>query len=467
MPRYSPEPALLGKVIWSVALSLFLPLLASTFDLQSFLLPAAHADSSGDSRASSSSSSSSSSSTSLTTPGGSSAELNPAYDPLLDTTPALLPPSSAKVRSAPPTVAPALKGNRLFPSPVGGPGASVFPASASSTTIKTGLDATTLKTGTDSTTLKTGTDSTTLQTGANNTTLQVGTQSTTLQTGTDSALLKTGVERQVEPLNILFILDGSRSMLEPLERGVQKIDAAKQVLQNALSRIPADVNLGLRVFGQGYGGAGASANLFAGGFGGVDMTAECRNTALWVPIGKGNRRSIIEKVRELKPYGMTPLAYSIAQAAFSDFRGLQGNKVIILITDGADTCNGNPCEVIEKLLPRFGINIKVDVVGLSMHREPDARKQLNCIAEKSGGKYSDAKTAADLIDSVSASVSKAIEGRVIIRPSSTGPAGGGTTGAPARGNPANINPNNINPINTTTPQETGPIEREILKSLPH
>jgi len=349
-------------------------------------------------------------------------------------------PAPVPVQVAPqvmPQLAPIPHVKRTFPAPSGAP-------------LSSGLDSTTLRTGTNSTTLQTGTDSTTLQTGTNNTTLQVGTQSTTLQVGTASALLKTGVERQVEQVNILFIVDGSRSMLEKLEPNVQKIDAAKQVLQQALSRIPSDINLGLRVFGQGYNGAGGGTNLFSGGM--ADMQSECRNTALWVPIGKGNRRAIIEKVRGLQPYGMTPLAYSIAQAAFSDFRACQGSKVIILITDGADTCGGDPCKVIQQLLPKYGIKIKVDVVGLSLHREPQARDELNCVAQSSGGKYFDAKTAADLIDSVSASVSKAIEGRVIVRPSMD-PSG---------------QKSDANPINTQTPQDnTPPVERLPQVVFPH
>ncbi|MBX9942280.1 MAG: VWA domain-containing protein [Candidatus Obscuribacterales bacterium] len=265
--------------------------------------------------------------------------------------------------------------------------------------------------------LQTGTGSTTLQTGTGSTTLQTGTGSTTLQVNTDSTTLQTGVERQGGPVHVLFIVDASRSMLEGLGGGTQKIDAAKQVLQNAIARIPPDVNFGLRVFGHGYQGAGNRNSLFGGGF--AALGNECRNSALLVPIGTGNRRTIIEKVRQIRPYGMTPLAYSIEMAAASDFRGLTGNKTIILISDGQDTCGGNPCEVIRQL-PKYGIKIKVDVVGLNLRGDPVSRNQLNCIANESGGKYYDADTAAKLIESVSASVSKAIEGRVIIRPSGDG-----------------------------------------------
>jgi Mg-chelatase subunit ChlD len=261
--------------------------------------------------------------------------------------------------------------------------------------------------------LQGGTGSTTLRTGTDSTTLQAGTESTTLQAGTDAALIQAGIEKKSKPLNILFIVDGSRSMIEKLDGATQRIDAAKMVLQRALNRIPTDVNLGLRVFGQGY--ENHKRSMFA--LTGASLFSECENTALWVPIERSNRRAILEKVRQIKPYGMTPLAESIRQAAQRDFRGLDGDNVIILITDGADTCGGDPCKEIAQL-PLYGIKIKVDVVGLDLHQDPAARRQLDCIAKTSGGKYYDAKTSADLINSVSASVSKAIEGRVIMRPQS-------------------------------------------------
>jgi len=133
-----------------------------------------------------------------------------------------------------------------------------------------------------------------------------------------------------------------------------------------------------------------------------------------VPLGQGNRRAIIEQVRNIRAFGMTPLEYALEQAAETDFRGSQGKKVIILVSDGADTCGGDPCRLI-KMLPAYGIKIKVDVVGLDLRRDRLARDQLNCITENSGGKYYDAGSAGQLIDSVSESVNKAISGRVLPR----------------------------------------------------
>jgi hypothetical protein len=274
-----------------------------------------------------------------------------------------------------------------------------------STQLTTGTQSTVLQTGTDKTLLQTGTQSTTLQTGTQSTTLQTGTENTLLQTGTQSSLIQGGVEHAGGPVNILFLIDCSYSMKEKLGGQTQKLEGAKQVLQNALTRIPGDVNVGLRVFGQGVG-YGVTFNP------GID----CRQTALLVPLGQGNRRSIIEKVRNMKPFGMTPLEYALRQAAEDDFSGCQGQKILILISDGADTCGGDPCRFIRQL-PMLGIKIKVDIVGLELKHDREARNELNCIAESSGGKYYDANTAAELVESVSRSVNMAISGRVLVRPS--------------------------------------------------
>lgn len=272
--------------------------------------------------------------------------------------------------------------------------------------LESGTESTTLSTGTESTTLSTGTSSTTLSTGTASTTLSTGTGSTTLQAGTTGTTLKVRAKKTQKPTTILFLLDASLSMKEKIGRDkhgnkIQKIDAAKQVLQQAMMKIPAGVDIGLRVFGH---------------FGGMDG---CRATALLVPPGKGNRASIIRRVRPIRPTGLTPLTFALFQAAESDLRRARGRKTIILITDGVDTCGLDPCAYI-KTLKFKGIDLKVDIVGLDIRRD-FAKKKLDCIAKNSGGKYYDADTAAKLIDSVSNSVSRAISGQVIT--------GGGDSGA--------------------------------------
>ena len=134
----------------------------------------------------------------------------------------------------------------------------------------------------------------------------------TISSGTEASLVEGQIERSAGPVNILFLLDCSFSMKEKMSDGVQKIEAAKQVLQNALARIPSDVNIGLRVFGQN--GSSGTAGKFISNL----MGDDCQQTALLVPLGQGNRRSIIEKVRDIRAFGMTPLAYALSMAAQSD-----------------------------------------------------------------------------------------------------------------------------------------------------
>ncbi len=237
-----------------------------------------------------------------------------------------------------------------------------------------------------------------IRSGTESTTIRTGTQSTTLQTGTQGALIKGQVEQEKGPVNILLLIDASYSMKEDLGGDMQKMDAAKQVLQNVLTRVPSDVNLGLRVFGHKFEG---------------NPSIDCQQTALLVPLGKGNRRSIIEQMRNVKPYGLTPLTYGLRQAAL-DLAPMQGPKTIILLSDGAETCGGDPCSFIARL-GSMGIKLKIDIVGLGLRRDKEAKEQLNCITTVSGGKYYDANTSSELIDSVAKSVNTAIQGRVITK----------------------------------------------------
>ena len=98
--------------------------------------------------------------------------------------------------------------------------------------------------------------------------LRAGTQSTYMEGSAKGTTIQAQVEQEAGPVNILFLIDSSQSMKEGLG-GVPKMEAAKQVLQNAISNIPGDINLGLRVFGQRFTG---------------DPMVDCSATQLLVPL---------------------------------------------------------------------------------------------------------------------------------------------------------------------------------------
>lgn len=261
-----------------------------------------------------------------------------------------------------------------------------------------------------------------LRAGTESTMLQTGTESTTLQGGTEGALIQGGVERVGGPVTILILVDCSQSMKDKISSNYggsereQKMDAAKRVLQSTMARIPPDVRIGMRVFGQALS---------------MNPNSDCQQSALLVPIGTGNRRSIIDQIRGIRPAGMTPLTYGLMQSE-QDLRYVEGTKTLILISDGAETCGGDPCAYIEKL-SRVGVKIKIDIVGLGLRGDREAKEQLNCIAEKSGGKFYDANTAAELVNSLSNSVKSAISGKVVTKIKA--PISGQPSGAQAPGQP--------------------------------
>lgn len=242
-----------------------------------------------------------------------------------------------------------------------------------------------------------GTESTMLKTGTQGTLLRTGTEGAMLQTGTQNTMIQAGVEHQAQPLNIEILIDCSQSMKEglggPLSPGhEEKMNAAKKVLEQTMQNIPSDVNVGLRVFGQSFTN---------------DPYVDCQQTALLVPIGNHNRRSIVERVSQIRPFGLTPLTYALREAG-NDLMDVNGLKQIILISDGAETCGQDPCAMV-RYLTSHGINMKIDIVALGIRRSDyTARDQLNCIANQTGGKYYDANTTAELVDSIRQAVKQAV-----------------------------------------------------------
>ncbi len=264
-----------------------------------------------------------------------------------------------------------------------------------STTMQSGTNSTTLQTGTNSTMLQTGTKSTLLETGTKSTLLEMGTNATKLETGTAGTLLQTGIERKIEPSNILILLDCSNTMKLALDGSTgqpeERLTAAKNVLKSTLQTIPSDVRVGLRVFG--------NSNVRSD-------PSDCKQSFLLVPIGLHNRGEIVAKSDQLKARGLTPLAYALKEAA-ADFEGLPGERHIILISDGADTCHQDPCLFITKLR-ELGFKMRVDVIGVDKKAKIAEGWQLECIAKESGGKYFEADTAAKVADSIKQSVLEAI-----------------------------------------------------------
>jgi len=186
---------------------------------------------------------------------------------------------------------------------------------------------------------------------------------------------------EIETTYVEIILDASNSMNESID-GETKIDTAKRVLSNLVEQWEKEsagkIQMGLRVYGNNFD---ASKTL----------EIACSDTTLEVPIAENTASSIKQKVSPISALGYTPIAYSLEQTE-SDFQAGQ-NNVIILISDGKESCKGDPCAVAKKL-NEAGIKLKVHVIGFAVDAE--TKDQLECIADATQGKYYTASNADEL-----------------------------------------------------------------------
>ncbi len=152
---------------------------------------------------------------------------------------------------------------------------------------------------------------------------------------------------------ILFIFDDSYSMYAPWNTE-PKINVAKKVmgrLMDSIQNIP-DLEIALRCYGH--------TTFFR-------PVRNCKDSKLEIPFDKAlvNAPKIKEFINKLEPKGTTPIAYSIGQAEkdFSECKNCR--NIIILITDGIEECEGNPCEV-SALLQKKGIFVRPFVIGIGL-----------------------------------------------------------------------------------------------------
>ena len=142
-----------------------------------------------------------------------------------------------------------------------------------------------------------------------------------------------------------------------------RMESAKEILNEAvedLRGIP-DLEIALRV----YGHQSMVSNTFQ----------DCNDTKLEVPFGPNTIDAIKKKVKFISAKGATPIARSL-EAAAGDFPSRDSRNFIILITDGLESCDNDPC-VIAKKLKEKEVNVTPFVIGIGL--DLSYLEQFNCI----------------------------------------------------------------------------------------
>ena len=189
--------------------------------------------------------------------------------------------------------------------------------------------------------------------------------------------------------SLLFILDVSGSMKGRIGERT-KLDIAKEVLIDVQKDLPDDLRVGLMAYGH-YG------------------KKDCSAIDLLVPLGTNNRKEISEKISALEAKeGSTPIAKTL-QKAGEILKKEKGRKTIVLVTDGVETCGGDPVKVAKDLRNTVS-DIKVHVVGFGVGGKEET--DLIKISKAGGGSYYAAKDAKQLAQSLK-NIRREEVGRVI------------------------------------------------------
>lgn len=179
--------------------------------------------------------------------------------------------------------------------------------------------------------------------------------------------------------SIALILDASGSMNAKLPEGRTRIEAAKAAVEEIIGKLPADVRIALRAYGHQS----------------PTSKHDCQDTELMVGFDglAANKESILAKSRSIKAQGYTPITYVIKLAAEDVGKEDAKPHVVILVSDGKETCKGDPCATA-KALAEADASLVIHTIGFAV--DAAAKYQLQCIARVARGSYYDADSAGKL-----------------------------------------------------------------------
>ena len=164
------------------------------------------------------------------------------------------------------------------------------------------------------------------------------------------------------PEAAVIVLDASKSMNDKVGDKA-KMDTVRRALAKTISADANARSLGLVAFGNG-------------------KSASCTDIEALAEPGTLKSATAAALLDGIQPKGKAPVASAIGAAAMLGGSGTPLN--IILIADGGDSCDADPCATAETLKQKHK-DLRIHVVGLS--DKPDDVQPLACLANTTGGKF--------------------------------------------------------------------------------
>ncbi|MFC4402525.1 VWA domain-containing protein [Gracilibacillus xinjiangensis] len=175
-------------------------------------------------------------------------------------------------------------------------------------------------------------------------------------------------------MNVQILLDSSGSMGGEID-GISKMKLAKDAVQSFVEELPEEAQVSLRV----YGHKGTSDP--------ADWELSCSSSEQIYPLSELNQEEFTASLEQFSPAGWTPLAKSMEEALndLKDQTGENVNNIIYIVSDGMETCDGDPVQTA-KSLNQSDVEAVVNIIGFDLDDEgQDALKE---VAEAGNGEYS-------------------------------------------------------------------------------
>ncbi|MGW5383086.1 vWA domain-containing protein [Nocardia sp. NPDC003963] len=181
-------------------------------------------------------------------------------------------------------------------------------------------------------------------------------------------------QQNTEYAPTMLVLDASGSMAAADPGGGTKMDAAKNAVRSFVTAAPDTSKVGLTAYGTATGSSDA------------EKAAGCQDVKVLQPADTIDKPGLTAAADGIVPSGYTPIGTALRTAAGA--LPQSGPRSIVLVSDGLDTCAPpDPCEVARELSAQ-GAEIVVHAIGFGV--DDPSRVQLTCIAQTTGGTYTDA-----------------------------------------------------------------------------
>lgn len=187
-------------------------------------------------------------------------------------------------------------------------------------------------------------------------------------------------EKRVPPENAIILLDASSSMLLPTNNNNIRMDVAKKAVSKFAQTVGSKSDVSLVV----YGHKGSESD--------TDKELSCTSIEEIYSLGEYEKEPFDQALSSFESKGWTPLAGAIMKAEEMT-RELEGRTTIYIVSDGVETCDGDPIEAAKTFANRADSN-HVHIIGFQVDQE--AEMQLQEVANAGNGDYYYAEDAEDI-----------------------------------------------------------------------